>query len=386
MKLTNILYITVSDIDGARFNGYTLQKQLNETSNFNSKMIVLIKKSDDKNVIIIFPGFIYLKFILRKIEDLLCVQSWLYPSSLILLFKRQFWKSDIIHYQLIHNRWFGILLLPLLTRLKPSILTLHDCWFMTGHCVHPDYSDCNKWKKGCHDCPNLKTQWNLKYDTTKLLWKIKKYVIQHSNITLIIPSDWMMKKVKNSDILKDKPYFKVPFGVDTNLFKPNMINKDYSKITISYRNQDNYNEFKNIEFIDKIKDKFKNDKNILFIEINNLNQNQLIDVLQKSDIFLMPSKVESFGMMVIEALACGCTCIVQKNTPMATDFIIKKEYGLIINENDIDSVINYVNKLIKKSVDEKNNISKKCSKFIMDNYNFQSYIKKHSKKYDDIIK
>ena len=36
---------------------------------------------------------------------------------------------------------------------KPIFWTLHDCWSFTGHCAYFDYVGCDRWRTGCHNCP-----------------------------------------------------------------------------------------------------------------------------------------------------------------------------------------------------------------------------------------
>ena len=66
---------------------------------------------------------------------------------------------DIIHLHNIHGYYINIKLLfkYLKKANKPVVWTFHDCWPITGHCVHFEYSGCDKWKSECSKCPEKKT-------------------------------------------------------------------------------------------------------------------------------------------------------------------------------------------------------------------------------------
>ena len=72
----------------------------------------------------------------------------------------------------------------------------------------------------------------------------------------------------------------------------------------------------------------KNNKNIKFLGwVNNL------DVFFKSiDVFCLPSRIEPFGMVLIEAMARGIP-VVSTNCDGPRDIIINKKDGVLINDH-----------------------------------------------------
>ncbi len=62
--------------------------------------------------------------------------------------------ADIVNLQLLHNaQFFSLLQLPGLSRRRRVILSVHDMFLFTGHCVYS--LDCERWKTGCGSCPDL---------------------------------------------------------------------------------------------------------------------------------------------------------------------------------------------------------------------------------------
>ena len=68
-------------------------------------------------------------------------------------------SPDIIHLHNIHGYYlnYPILFDFLKSYGAPIVWTLHDCWSYTGHCAYYDFAKCDKWKTGCHNCPQTKS-------------------------------------------------------------------------------------------------------------------------------------------------------------------------------------------------------------------------------------
>jgi glycosyltransferase involved in cell wall biosynthesis len=97
-------------------------------------------------------------------------------------------------------------------------------------------------------------------------------------------------------------------------------------------------------------------------------RDELKRIMQKWDIFVMPSIGESFGMMAIEALGCKCALICFENTPMR-DITKAPRYA---------SVAKYMNSAdLKKKIQELVDDSLKRKRYQDDG--FQYVKKKYSK-------
>lgn len=95
------------------------------------------------------------------------------------------------------------------------------------------------------------------------------------------------------------------------------------------------------ELLDLIK-KQKLEKNI---KINEPTRN-IYDEYLKSTIFILPSRFEPFGMVLIEAMSCGLVPIAFNS--LGPNEIITNNYdGLIINEGNIEELFLQLEKLIK---------------------------------------
>lgn len=64
------------------------------------------------------------------------------------------------------------------------------------------------------------------------------------------------------------------------------------------------------------------------IFLGNVNQNYLATLYASSDVFLFPSTSETFGSVVVEAMSCGCPCIIA-NGGGSRSFITNGENGFL---------------------------------------------------------
>ncbi len=99
--------------------------------------------------------------------------------------------------------------------------TLHDCWAFTGHCAYFSLSGCEKWKTGCHDCPEKGA-----YPASILRCNCRSNYLRKKatftgvpNMTLITPSRWLADLVGES-ILREYPVEVCYNTIDTTVFRP----------------------------------------------------------------------------------------------------------------------------------------------------------------------
>ena len=251
-------------------------------------------------------------------------------------------QPDIIH---LHNLHGSYLNLPLLFRyLKNSsaniVLTLHDCWLFTGKCPYFTVAGCNKWKESCGNCPQLNIYPRSKVDTTsKCLLDKKKWLSGFGDrMHIVAVSNWLRDMAKQS-YLNQYPINTIYNGIDIEVFRPmngNVIGEKYGI------NEDKFvilgvasvwDDRKGLaEFFDLSK-KISDSDIIVLVglseqQISELppniigirrteNQTELAQLYSRANIFVNPSKEETFGLVTAEAMACGTPTIVYNSTACA---------------------------------------------------------------------
>ena len=113
----------------------------------------------------------------------------------------------------------------------------------------------------------------------------------------------------------------------------------------------------------KIKNKELNIYGVMSRFYDYLNKNNLLDnikifssvkhtelknIYSSSDVMVLPSLFDGWGMVVTEALACGCPVITTKNTG-ASDIIINGENGYVVPIMDSDAIADCLNQIYKDS-------------------------------------
>ena len=127
-------------------------------------------------------------------------------------------NADAIHLHNLHGSFFSFTILPKLARFAPLVWTLHDTWALTGHCSY-NY-DCERWRTGCGQCPNLREYPGILIDTTSLLWRKKYQSYRQSEITVVAPSRWLSDMARQSPLFEGREIHCIPYGINLDEFSP----------------------------------------------------------------------------------------------------------------------------------------------------------------------
>lgn len=341
-----VLQINSSDVLGSRFNGFDIRGLLAEEG-VTSHHLVWNKLSKDPASSHLFP----IPFsrqanaVLNRVESALSIHARLQMQSFTVPLHRRFREADLVHYHIVHDGYFSLSALPWLSRLKPSIWTVHDPWLMTGHCIYP--VGCERWRIGCGACPRLDLPFAMHRDRTAEDFRWKRNILGRMNVDLIVASESMRRMTEASPIAQEKPVHVVPFGINLQKFKPGdaaaarrRLGVSPHRIVISVRAFP-MSPFKGFDYFVKALRQLDDlgvplaiitthSKGFLnefigkhqIIELGWVNdENVMLDTYHAADMFAMPSPTEAFGMMAIEAMACGKPVIVFDGTslPDVTD-------------------------------------------------------------------
>lgn len=236
-------------------------------------------------------------------------------------------KPDIIHIHNIHGSFINHRLLfdYIKSNDIKTIWTLHDCWSFTGFCPHFGIERCEKWRNGCGDCIRCRSERYPIIDCTRIMWsKKKKWFSEVNQLNIVTPSNWLASLVKES-FLKDYTVNVINNGIDLNVFRP--CESDFRKmhncenkfviLGVAFdwgmrKGLDVFIELSKIISSDMqivlvgIEDKM--DKlipdNIITIQRTN-NQRELAQIYSSCDLFINPTREDTFPTVNIESLACG---------------------------------------------------------------------------------
>jgi glycosyltransferase involved in cell wall biosynthesis len=248
-------------------------------------------------------------------------------------------KGDIVH---LHGMtgWIGVSgLRKLIPRGTKVFWTAHDLWMLSGGCVV--YQGCDQFRKDCSKCPILRTPWKR---LAKRELKVKKDFIEAYRIRPSSNSQWTADRVRESKLFGSVnsipvilPAVHPAYLAEAipGLRRELKIQSDRKVISLGARSLDD--KFKGIpDFLEQLakEAEFASQLTVLLfgpgtIKIpvnldvrllgNITDPCKLAKVYRTSDVYVSPSSMETFGMTLVEAQACGTPvlCFSVGGTPEA---------------------------------------------------------------------
>lgn len=276
------------------------------------------------------------------------VDTWLFLRKIRKI------QPDVIHLHNLHNCYIN---LPMLFRFLrrsgiPVVWTLHDCWAFTGKCPYFDMVGCDRWKTGCHHCPQLAEYPTSRADTTAQLWKWKRsWFTLPEKMTIVTPSKWLGELASQS-FLGKYPVKVIPNGTDLSVFQPDMEEKapagKYTVLGVAF----DWGRRKGLDVFLELARRLDERFQIVLVGTNEeidrqLPQNilsihrtadagELAQIYRAADVFANPTREEALGMVNIEALACG-TPVVTFRTGGSPE-CLDDTCGVVVEKDDIDAM------------------------------------------------
>jgi glycosyltransferase involved in cell wall biosynthesis len=337
----NIVQITSMDQPGAQANGMLLH-QYYRARGLGSSLLVHQQRSNLTGVHELGGGMLGVANDLAvRLERRLSLHHQFGLLAGRLRHHPTLKHADIVHVQLAHATSFtswqslaGIL------EGKRVVWTIHDMYMFTGHCVYS--LGCTRWQSGCGQCPDFDIPFTITRDTTAGLYRHKHAAFERVRPQLVVASSWMDAQVAQSPMLREFPRTRIPFGTLRNMFYPRDKAKARARFNIpedaqviSLRSVPLTKNFKGMEMIEEALRRYKPKKptylltfqeksgldllraTYQFVELGWTEDQELMALAHSAtDVFLMPSSAEAFGIMAIEAQACGAPVIVAEGTAL----------------------------------------------------------------------
>lgn len=300
---------------------------------------------------------------------------------------------DIIHLHILHP---GYVNLPILTRyLKkraiPVVWTMHDCWAFTGHCPHFAHEKCEKWKTGCHACPRYNSYPRSLYDNSRFMYKWKKKWFSNlPNLTIVTPSQWLCDLLGES-YLKHHERRVIYNGIDLDIFKPSESNfKDKyalnnEKIVLGVSSV--WNDKKGFDVFLKLAEKLPSDYKIVLVGTDDYtdsllpsnvisihrteNQRQLSEIYSSADVFVNPTREDTFPTVNLEALACGTPVITFKTGGSPES--LSDKCGVVVDCDDVEAMEREIKRVCEEMPFSKSDCVSRAKEFEI-KQRFKDYI------------
>ena len=306
------------------------------------------------------------------------------------------YKPDIIHLHNLHAQNVNLEMLANYideNKIK-TIWTFHDSWMLTGYCMNFDMIGCSKWKSGCEECPYKKSYaWFV--DKSREIWLKKRNVISKINPYVVVPSKWMGNKINESKI-EINCLKVINNGINLDIFK-NECEKEREKRAkfLVLGVSDRWDKRKGVDVFIKLCDILSDDYEIMLVGTNSKvekllpsriitvrrteNQKQLAELYSKADVLVNTTREEIFGLVNIEALACG-TPVITFDTGGSPECIDEKT-GLVVKKDDLIGLTQAIEKVCKEKPFDSNDCKNRAQKF-NENDLYLEYLKLYKDVYD----
>lgn len=308
-------------------------------------------------------------------------------------------KPDIIHLHNLHMYCINFsMLFNFIKRNGIKVVwTLHDCWSFTGKCPHFTIAECDKWKSECHNCPQTRKYPKAYRDTSKIMYRRKKeWFCGVKDMTIVAPSQWLADLVEQS-FLKEYPIKVINNGVNLSVFKPQKsdFREKYGlqnkKIILGVafgwgygKGLDVFIELSNRLDCEKyqivlVGTDSETDKQLpdSIISIHRTgNQKELAEIYTAADLMVNPTREEVFGLVNVEANACG-TPVLAFKTGGCPECIDEKS-GSIVECDDVDTLEREILRICTTTPYSEEACVERAKKFDM-NDRFEEYIELYKK-------
>lgn len=307
-------------------------------------------------------------------------------------------EPDVINLHNIHDHYinYKILFQYLNTVDVKVIWTFHDCWAITGHCMHFVTKNCLRWKTGCHDCVMKGEYPNTILDRSKRNWLLKnKLFAENKNLTIVACSNWIADFVRES-FLKDKYIEVIHNGCDIGVFcpQPRIQSRKFKILAVSnvwYPNKGEYDIYKLRSMLPE--DEYE----IIMVgltaeQVNKLpsgikgikrtqNVKELVKLYSDADVLINPTYEDNFPTVNIEALACGTPVITYKTggSPEAIDEFT----GAVVEQGNIELMCERIKEYRLNNF--KGNHTNDCRKRAVEKFDKEKCFMKYIDLYNSIL-
>jgi glycosyltransferase involved in cell wall biosynthesis len=281
-------------------------------------------------------------------------------------------------------------------------------WSFTGHCAYS--FDCERWKTGCGSCLYPKTYPDIGVDNTRLEWKLKNWVYNRSNLTIVTPSRWLTQQAQQS-LLQQFSIHHIPYGIDTQAYQP--LDPDQSRAILSIPTRKKVligaaTTFQDtrkggdllIQALSLLPDSLKADTILLTlgaggeaiaetvgIETINLGYvggDRLKSIAYSAaDLCIFPTRADNLPLVLQESMACG-TPMVSFKVGGVPDLVRPGVTGYLAQPEDAQDFCNGIIQLLEDDI-LREEMSKNCRNIACEEYPIELQAERYINLYQQVL-
>ena len=308
---------------------------------------------------------------------------------------------DIIHLHNLHGSYINIPMLfhYCISKKVRIVWTLHDCWSFTGRCPHFQITACEKWKTGCGKCRYPRQSYpQCLFDHSRRMWLKKKRILTApKDLMIVTPSNWLAGLVKES-FLGKYPVTVIPNGIDLSVFKPlpsefrkksGIPDDKFLLLGVAF----DWGIRKGLDVFIELAGRLPQERyQIVLVGTNEKldrqlppgilsihrtqNQTELTEIYTAADLFVNPTREDTYPTVNMEALACGTPVLTFRTggSPETLD----ESCGSVVACGDVDALENEIIHICEEKPFTKEACLKRAVQFDM-NERFREYVELYQK-------
>ena len=369
----------------------------------DSQILCARKTSNSPDVQVLQPSFGVVKTekLIKQITSRLGLNDIHRLSSFNINQHEAYKEADIIHFHGTHSGFINYLALPTLTKDKPAVFTLRNMWAMTGHCTYS--YDCDRWQRGCGNCPYPDINVPIERDATRIEWRLKEWVYSRSKLNIVTLSTWLTEQAHQSRLINRYPIHQIPNGIDTTIYQPldreqcrAELNIPFGKKVLMFAAVNLRNTRKGgnllLEVLRGLPESLKAETVLLLfgragetvaqatgMEVINLgyinDERRKVTCYSAADLFLFPTKAEALGNVGLESLACG-TPVVSFKVGGVPDYVRPGSTGYLAELENAEDFAQGIVQLIEDD-SLRHYMSQECRKLILQEYALELCAQRH---------
>ena len=285
----------------------------------------------------------------------------------------------------------------------PVVWSLHDLIPITGGCHYP--GECDHFTRRCGNCPQQRRPGPL--DDTYKFFCIKDRCYSGKNLHLIGNSEWTTSQIRRSGLAKHAVSIRtIHCGLNAEQYKPvdklcarRALEISDDRFVVGFGCSDFSEERKGAALLLEALKNPLSEKTLLLtfgagkwpsangvdtMQLGPLNSPQLQCLFYSAlDVFAVPSRVETFGNVAMEAMACE-TPVIAYAAGGLTDVVADHETGLL--EPEIGSVAGLVRMLqwMWKHPKERVSMGIACRQRVIENFSDSLMASRYTKLYHEL--
>ena len=316
-------------------------------------------------------------------------------------------EPDVIHLNNLHSNYLhlGLLLRYIARRQIATVLTLHDCWFYTGRCVHYTVDNCQRWKQACGQCPRLhkdNPSWGLDR-SAKMLQDKGRWFGSIKRLAVVGVSEWITQEARQSILSNATLFRRIYNWVDLEVFKPDADSRQKLAGTLKgtegafliigvatlWSEDKGLGQFlalsrrlgpdERIVLVGKLPTGLRMPENILHVKETH-DVAELSTCYAAADVFVSFSREETFGKVTAEALASGTPVIV--NAMTANPELVGPCCGHVVDTDQLDHVFAAIQQVKAQG---KTAYSQHCRAYSVKQFNKTENVRQYFDLYRDLI-